>query len=137
MTSVRLFPSCRRSVSLLLRHVRHSTLAVRLCRIVSHKSSCLPAWASRMNTAALLLLQTKVRESYVAMPDTRTTQFCHNARLPYPSARTYHSLKARSALHSPEKPAPLVIRKKGIFLPRQREKRVCHMKRSKFEEIPE
>ena len=60
VSSIRFFPTCRRSVSLLLRRrINPPTGAVRLCRSLACGSACLRARTSRLSIAALPLLPKK------------------------------------------------------------------------------
>ena len=121
MSSTRLCPACRRSMSLLhcrriqppdsLLTAQFPLCKLRRCRSLVCGGACLSAQPSRLCIAALCgcCLQ-KTRESQVFVPDApRTTQLYYHAEAlrPHVAARRYHSLRVSPALHPPGRPTPL------------------------------
>ena len=105
MSSIRLFPARRRSVSLLLRRQTQPPAdTVRLCVSLGGGGACL-------NRALLYRCSLNTtRESWVFLPDApRTTRLsCHDEALrPHAAAKRYHSLRVSQALDPPERRTPL------------------------------
>ena len=137
MSSTRLCPACRCSISLLhCRRIQPPDGVVPSskpgpCRSLARGGACLRARHLDCTLLHCRCCLQKTRESRVLVPDApRTTQLYYHAEAlrPHVAARRYHSLRVSPVLHPPERPTPLaagLIRHASQHaLPRRRGERV-------------